>query len=142
MGGVASFLLLPKEGTGLGPSHVSNVLKLLGRKIGDSELKTAIAQVDTKKSGKVDFGDFLACVASRELKEAADGGIPADKDKDLRDVFDAFDKSGSGQISSMNLRNALADLGEVTTDEEMREMWKILNARSLDYEKFVQLAKE
>jgi len=137
-----AYAFFDKEGTGLGPSHVSNVLKLLGRKIGDSELKTAIAQVDTKKSGKVDFGDFLSCVASRELKEAAEGGIPADKDKDLRDVFDAFDKSGSGQISSMNLRNALADLGEVTSDEEMREMWKILNVRSLDYEKFVLLAKE
>eukprot|EP00456_Euglypha_rotunda_P015938 TRINITY_DN1518_c0_g1_i1.p2 TRINITY_DN1518_c0_g1~~TRINITY_DN1518_c0_g1_i1.p2 ORF type:complete len:136 (-),score=29.15 TRINITY_DN1518_c0_g1_i1:468-875(-) len=117
-----AYAFFDKEGTGLGPSHVSNVLKLLGRKIGDSELKTAIAQVDTKKSGKVDFGDFLGCVASRELKEAAEGGIPGDKDKDLRDVFDAFDKSGSGQISSMNLRNALADLGEVTTGKSISKI--------------------
>jgi len=81
-------------------------------------------------------------VASREIKEAADGGIPADKDKDLKDVFDAFDKSGSGQVTSLQIRNVLSELGESISDEEIREMWKILNVRALDYEKFAQLARE
>jgi len=33
-------------------------------------------------------------------------------------------------------------LGESISDEEIREMWKILNVRALDYEKFAQLARE
>jgi len=137
-----AFAFFDKKGEGLGPQDAKNVLKILGRNIGDLELKTAIAQVDTKKSGRVDFGDFLNCVASRELKEAADGGIPTDKDKDLKDVFDAFDKSGSGQVTSTQIRNVLSDLGEVISDEESREMWKLLNVRALDYEKFALLARE
>jgi len=128
-----------KKGEGIGPAHVKSVMGALGRRLGDPEIVQAIAQVDSKKSGRVDFNDFLNCVASRELKEAAEGGIPVDKDKDLKDVFDAFDKSSQGKISIMNIRNVLADLGENTTDEEMRELQKIIGNRGLDFEAFAKL---
>jgi len=130
-----------KKGEGLGPTHVKSVMGALGRRLGDAEITQAIAQVDSKKSGRVDFGDFLNCVASREVKEAQEGGISVEKDKDLKDVFDAFDKSGAGRISVMNIRNVLADIGENTTDEEMRELTKIIGNRGVDFEAFANYYK-
>jgi len=128
-----------KKGEGIGAPLVKNVMLLLGRKLGDAEIAQAIAQVDTKKQGKVGFEDFLNCVASREVKEGAEGGIPVEKDKDLKDVFDAFDKAGGGRIGANQIRNCLADLGENTSDEEMRELMKILGGRPVDFEGFVRL---
>lgn len=42
-----------------------------------------------------------------------------DKDAEIREAFNVFDKDGSGKISGEELRSIMKSLGEDLTDEEV-----------------------
>lgn len=136
-----AYVFFDKDNTGITPEQVQKVLGSMGRKLTAEDANAAVHHVDSKGDGKtVQFQDFVTCMAGRVLREEA--GIPHDKDADLRDAFQAFAPTGSNAITAMNIRNVLATLGQVTTDEEIREMMKILGTKSIDFAKFCQLYED
>ena len=48
--------------------------------------------------------------------------ISEDAEEELREAFKVFDRDGSGEISSAELRHVMTNLGEKLTDEEVDEM--------------------
>uniref|UniRef100_A0A3P9B0D9 Calcium binding protein 2b n=1 Tax=Maylandia zebra TaxID=106582 RepID=A0A3P9B0D9_9CICH len=89
--------------------------------------------------GKVDFEDFVELMGPKMLAETADMiGV-----KELRDAFKEFDSNGDGQISLMELREAMKKLmGEQVTNREINEILKDadLNGDGLvDFEEFVRM---
>ncbi|XP_030595195.1 calcium-binding protein 2 isoform X2 [Archocentrus centrarchus] len=89
--------------------------------------------------GKVDFEDFVELMGPKMLAETADMiGV-----KELRDAFKEFDSNGDGQISLMELHEAMKKLmGEQVTNREINEILKDadLNGDGLvDFEEFVRM---
>eukprot|EP00961_Rhodomonas_salina_P089350 1201643-Rhodomonas_salina.4 len=70
--------------------------------------------------------------------DAASGPDSADRATsiELREVFDSFDLNKSGTIDKSELRQALRDLGIFCTDEELHEMFSVIDSSGdgdLDY---------
>ena len=56
---------------------------------------------------------------------------------DLKEVFNAFDKDNDGYINEEELRDAMNNLGENVTDEELADMVKHADTdddKKIDYE--------
>lgn len=73
-----------------------------------------VAEIDTKKSGTIEFNDFLNLMA-RKIKDA-------DTEEEIKEAFKVFDKDGKGTISAAELRHVLTNLGEKLSEEEVDEM--------------------
>lgn len=92
--------------------ELGTVMRSLGQRPTEAELRDMIAEVDADGNGAVDFAEFLALV-DRKLLDAED---------DLRDAFRVFDADGNGFISLDELRRVMLDLGERLSDEELAQM--------------------
>ncbi|TNN77686.1 Calcium-binding protein 2 [Liparis tanakae] len=89
--------------------------------------------------GKIDFEDFVELMGPKMLAETGDMiGI-----KELREAFKEFDANGDGQISLIELREAMKKLmGEQVTNREISEILRDadLNGDGLvDFEEFVRM---
>ncbi|XP_068181867.1 calcium-binding protein 2 isoform X1 [Antennarius striatus] len=89
--------------------------------------------------GKVDFEDFVELMGPKMLAETADMiGV-----KELRDAFREFDSNGDGQISLVELREAMKKLmGEQVTNREINEILRDVDLNGdglVDFEEFVRM---
>ncbi|XP_032384374.1 calcium-binding protein 2 isoform X3 [Etheostoma spectabile] len=89
--------------------------------------------------GKVDFEDFVELMGPKLLAETADMiGV-----KELRDAFKEFDSNGDGQISLIELREAMKKLmGEQVTNKEINEILQDVDLNGdgqVDFEEFVRM---
>lgn len=89
--------------------------------------------------GKLDFEDFVELMGPKMLAETADMiGV-----KELRDAFKEFDSNGDGQISVMELREAMRKLmGEQLTNREIDEILRDVDLNGdglVDFEEFVRM---
>jgi Ca2+-binding EF-hand superfamily protein len=59
------------------------------------------------------------------------GGLPEiseeQEEKELREAFKVFDRTGNGYITSSDLRSVLQCLGEQLNEEESKHSYKLLN---------------
>ncbi|XP_062249834.1 calcium-binding protein 2 isoform X1 [Platichthys flesus] len=88
---------------------------------------------------KVDFEDFVELMGPKMLAETADMiGV-----KELRDAFREFDSNGDGQISLLELREAMKKLmGEQVTNREINEILQDVDLNGdglVDFEEFVRM---
>ena len=102
------------EGT-IKTSDVGTVLRALGRNPSEAELQTLIREIDSEGNGKIDFSDFLTIIK-------LDKGRKTDKEEEVQDAFKVFDKDGSGEIQTAELRHVLMNLGEKFTEEEVEAL--------------------
>ncbi|XP_029626430.1 calcium-binding protein 1-like [Salmo trutta] len=89
--------------------------------------------------GKLDFEDFVELMGPKMLAETADMiGV-----KELRDAFKEFDTNGDGQISVMELREAMKKLmGEQLTNREIDEILRDVDLNRdgrVNFEEFVRM---
>ncbi len=72
---------------------------------------------------------------SRKLQDS-------DREEEIRQAFKVFDKDGNGYITSEELAQVMANLGERLTAGELREMMKEADTNGdgrIDYEEFVKV---
>ncbi|XP_062334914.1 calcium-binding protein 2a isoform X3 [Osmerus eperlanus] len=89
--------------------------------------------------GRVDFEDFVELMGPKMLAETADMiGV-----KELRDAFREFDSNGDGQISLVELREAMKKLmGEQLNHREIDEILRDVDLNGdglVDFEEFVRM---
>lgn len=70
-----------------------------------NEIDAIIRSVDADNSGTIDFDEFLTLMSDPKFKDAT-------KDE-RRQVFETFDKDGSGHISVAELKEAFHNLGQL-----------------------------
>ncbi|XP_052766940.1 neo-calmodulin-like [Mya arenaria] len=130
-----AFSLFDKDGDGMiTTQELGIVMKSLGQKPTDNDLKDMINEVDIDGNGTIDFAEFLTMMANK-MKDG-------DQEEELREAFRVFDKDGNGQISAAELRHVMANLGEKLTDEEVDEMIKEADMDGdgqVNYEEFVYM---
>lgn len=112
-----AFMLFDKDGDGtISSLELGSVMRSLGQKPTDDELKDMINEIDSDNNGLIDFNEFRAMMSKRVAKP--------DSPDELRQAFNVFDKDGDGKISSAELKIVMTQLGEKLTDEEINEMIK------------------
>ncbi|CAE7113442.1 unnamed protein product [Rhizoctonia solani] len=98
-----AFQIFDKNGDGqIATTELASLLHALSTPIHDVE--TIIAQADANEDGALDLGEFLLLMGER-----LNSGQKTDRE--LRDIFERFDKDGSGSIERAELGRAVALLG-------------------------------
>ncbi|VAH92819.1 neo-calmodulin-like [Triticum urartu] len=109
----AAFNLFDKDGDGtITTKELGTVMRSLGQRPSEEELREMIAEVDTDGNGVVDFSEFLTLL-DRKMRGAED---------ELREAFRVFDQDKDGFISLDEFRHVMVKLGERLSDEELAEM--------------------
>jgi len=131
-----AFMLIDKDEDGLiTVPELATVMKSLGQRSTDKELRTLVREVstDTLRS-TVEFNEFLRLM-SKKIKND-------DCEEELLEAFRVFDKLGQGWIMSTDLRDVMKHLGERLSDPEVDDMLKEAdreNKGRVHYQEFVQL---
>ncbi|XP_019740966.1 centrin-3 isoform X2 [Hippocampus comes] len=93
-------------------------LKVAMRALGFEVKKVDVMQIlkdyDTRGTGKIAFEDFSEVVSDLILER--------DPKEEILKAFRLFDDDESGTISLRNLKRVARELGENTSDEELRSM--------------------
>lgn len=130
-----AFQIFDKDGDGLiTTKELGTVMRSLGQNLSEEELKTMIEEVDTDKSGTIDFQEFLGLMAWK-MKET-------DIEEELVEAFKVFDRDGNGLISAHELRFVMSTSGEQLTEEDIEEMIREADENGdgyIDYEEFVRM---
>lgn len=112
-----AFMLFDKDEDGMiTAAELGVVMRSLGQRPTEQELKNMVREVDVDGNGTIEFNEFLQMM-SKKMKEA-------DSEEELREAFRVFDKNGDGYISSSELRHVMTNLGEKLSDEEVDDMIK------------------
>ena len=93
----------------------SKVLDDLGYRVPESELVALLEQLDTDKSGTIEFEEYLSFMITFLKKNLT-------TEENLRDAFKLFDQDQDGFIGASDLREIMTNLGEKVTDEDIDEM--------------------
>ncbi|KAL0491581.1 calmodulin [Acrasis kona] len=114
-----AFSLFDSDGDGtISKKEVRTVLRVLGNKKTDEEVKVLIKDLVSENSDNITFDNFLLLMA----KEVKDTYI----EKELRDAFLVFDKDKNGQVTEKELKHVLRTMGLKLEKEEFENMVSIL----------------
>ena len=109
----------------------------LGYNPTDQEIEEMVTVLDSNKNGEIDFHEFFAMVSKK-----MSGGA---NDEEIKDTLRVFDKDCNGFISAAELRQALANLGQKLTEEEVDEMIKEVDFDGdgqIDFAEFMSMMKK
>jgi len=109
---------------------------VLGPSIMKDDVDAIIRSVDADNSGTIEFDEFLTLMSDPKYNDLA-------KDEH-RQVFEMFDKDGSGHISVPELKDAFRKLGQRLDDDEFDAILQEADLdgdRHIDYEEFLQMMK-
>ncbi|KAM5235022.1 calmodulin-like protein 5 [Ctenodactylus gundi] len=91
-------------------------MKMLGKNLSEEQLKAIISLVDRDHDGFISFEEFLTMVTQKKKVLGSEA--------EIRAAFRAFDQNGDGHISKEELQQAMAQLGEHLSQEELDLMMR------------------
>lgn len=134
-----AFSMFDKDGDGtITLSELASVLRALGQKPTDDELQIMMNSVDVDQNGVIDFDEFVGLMKNHLY---ADDSVPT-VEAEMLEAFRVFDRNGDGFITEEELRQALLNLGERITEEELKEMIAEADKDGnglIDYQEFIDM---
>ncbi|PAA69848.1 hypothetical protein BOX15_Mlig001031g1 [Macrostomum lignano] len=118
--------------------ELQKVLKFLGFKTNEDEVKLMIADVDIDGNGTVEFNEFLKMM-KKYYKQSSD---EHSEDADMWEAFKAFDHNGDNFIDFAEIKKTMHFLGEEVTDEDVRSMIReadVDNDGRINFEEFKKM---
>jgi len=131
-----AFMLIDTDEDGLiTVSQLGTVMKSLGQRSTDKELKTLVREVSNDNlRNTVEFNEFLQLMSKKLKKDCGE--------VELLEAFRVFDRLGQGWIMSSDLRDVMKHLGERLSDPEVDDMMKEADREGngrVFYQEFVDL---
>lgn len=96
-------------------NELRRACKILGFNVRKQDIDKMMADVDTDKSSKIDFNEFLEFVISRQ-------GDERDIYSEIMQGFRLFDRDGSGTITFEDLKSATKETGVQLNDLDLKGM--------------------
>eukprot|EP00929_Paragymnodinium_shiwhaense_P108536 TRINITY_DN74858_c0_g1_i1.p2 TRINITY_DN74858_c0_g1~~TRINITY_DN74858_c0_g1_i1.p2 ORF type:complete len:153 (-),score=45.63 TRINITY_DN74858_c0_g1_i1:64-522(-) len=91
--------------------ELGTIMRTLGQNPSEAEIVDMVNEVDPDGVGLIGYEEFLMLMA-RQLKAFL-------TEEDLMDVFGVMDETGSGEITTCQLRHVMTTFGEKLTDDEV-----------------------
>jgi calmodulin len=145
-----AFAVFDRDSNGfITPDEVRHVLAEWGEKISDEEVQKMITEADQDGDGKVDFNEFkrmmtatnaasfplfLSCLAEKALDT-----VDSSEEERIKEAFRLFDRDGNGLITRREIKEAMTELGDNMSDEDVDAMIKEADLNGdweLDYAEF------
>ncbi|KAK0609033.1 Calmodulin [Lasiodiplodia hormozganensis] len=134
----AAFAVFDKNGDGdITAKELGEVMRSLGQNPTDEELNDMINELDVDHTGSIDFKEFLVMMSKKPKF--------VDPEQEIREIFNVFDRDGSGTINSSELRHVMKAIGENLTDAEIDDLIKEADVDgngTIDYEEFARFFKK
>ncbi|CAF0983982.1 unnamed protein product [Rotaria magnacalcarata] len=130
-----AFDVFDSDGSGkISARELGNIFKALNIKVNDHGLKHLMNEMDTDRSGQIEFEEFSRVMAATYFKKYSED--------ELRAAFRQFDEDGSGYIQSSELEHIMRKMGRHFTNEQIDAMAKALDTSGdgkIGFDEFVQL---
>merc|ERR1712168_1563546 len=126
------------EGNGnISAETVGVILRMMGVKISEKNLKEVIAETDEDGSGIIEFAEF-AELAAKFLVEEDEEALAAE----LREAFRIYDKDGLGYITTDILKEILVEIDPKLTPDNLDSIIEEVDedgSGTLDFDEFMEM---
>ncbi|XP_057426118.1 calcium-dependent protein kinase SK5-like [Lotus japonicus] len=114
--------------------ELKDVLKRVGSKLMESEIKDLMDAADIDNSGTIDYGEFIAATVHLNKLE---------REENMVSAFSYFDKDGTGYITLDEIQQACKDFGldDVHIDEMIKEIDQDDDGQ-IDYGEFAAMMRK
>merc|ERR1711981_813807 len=122
----------------LSADDLGEIMRAMGFRPTEEELKSLLAEIDEDGSGEIEFGEFCQLCATFLVE---DPDMETMK-RELKDAFRVYDKEGLGYITTDTLRGLISELLVPLTDEELEGILEELDedgSGSMDFDEFCEM---
>merc|ERR1712106_516853 len=122
----------------LSADDLGEIMRAMGFRPTEDELKGLLLEIDEDGSGEIEFGEFSQLCATFLVE---DPDIETMK-RELKDAFRIYDKEGLGYITTETLRGLIGELLAPLTDEELEGILEELDedgSGSMDFDEFCEM---
>merc|ERR1712183_557491 len=122
----------------LSADDLGEIMRAMGFRPTEEELKDLLAEIDEDGSGEIGFGEFCQLCAKFLVE---DPDIETMK-RELKDAFRIYDKNGEGFITMDTLRGLISELLSPLTPEELDGIIAELDedgSGTMDFDEFCEM---
>jgi len=126
------------EGKGsISVETVGVILRMMGVKISEKNLKEIVAEIDVEGTGIIGFAEF-AELAAKFLVEEDEEALAAE----LKEAFRIYDKDGLGYITTDTLKEILIEIDPKLTPANLDDIIEEVDedgSGTLDFDEFMEM---
>merc|ERR1712241_433820 len=122
----------------LSADDLGEIMRAMGFRPTEEELKELLIEIDEDGSGEIEFGEFCQLCATSLVE---DPDMETMK-RELKDAFRLYDREGQGFITTETLRGLITELLAPLTDEEVEGILEELDedgSGSMDFDEFCEM---
>merc|ERR1711890_74658 len=122
----------------LSADDLGEIMRAMGFRPTEEELKDLLEEIDEDGSGEIEFGEFCQLCATFLVE---DPDMETMK-RELKDAFRVYDKEGLGYITTDTLRGLISELLAPLTNEELEGILEELDedgSGSMDFDEFCEM---
>merc|ERR1712179_687469 len=122
----------------LSADDLGEIMRAMGFRPTEEELKDLLAEIDEDGSGEIEFAEFCRLCATFLVE---DPDMETMK-RELKDAFGIYDKEGLGYITTETLRGLIGELLAPLSDEELEGILEELDedgSGSMDFDEFCEM---
>merc|ERR1712077_32152 len=122
----------------LSADDLGEIMRAMGFRPTEEELKDLLAEIDEDGSGEIEFAEFCQLCATFLVE---DPDMETMK-RELKDAFRIYDKEGNGYITTETLRGLISELLAPLTEEELEGILEELDedgSGSMDFDEFCEM---
>lgn len=139
-----AFSMMDKDGSGyVTERELGMALRAMGRDATGKEIARTMKRADTNNDGKLSLAEFSRMML-RLIKTRRPGDLPQ-REREIRDAFDAFDADGGGTISRKEFQTVLVkSLGVRLDGAEIKALVRAIDEDGdgeVNYGEFVHLMR-
>merc|ERR1712098_636830 len=127
-----------KKGEFLSADDLGEIMRAMGFRPTEEELKNLLEEIDEDGSGEIEIGEFCQLCATFLVE---DPDMETMK-RELKDAFRIYDREGLGYITTETLRGLISELLAPLSDEELEGILDELDedgSDSMDFDEFCEM---